>query len=442
MNKNNDIIEKLDVIIVGTGVAGLFCALKLPDNLNVQMITKDKAENSDSYLAQGGIAALRNAEDYEDYFEDTLKAGHYINSTESVRVMIESSPQMISELLRYGVEFERNTEGFTYTKEGGHSKARILHHKDITGQEITSKLLLNVKKCKNIKIDEDTTMLDIICENNVCKGIVVERDHEIYAMYAKVIILATGGIGGLFHNSTNFNHITGDALAIAIKHGIKLQDMNYIQIHPTSFYSEKNSRRFLISESVRGEGAVLLNENKERFVDELQPRDVVSAAIKNQMNLYGKEYVYLSFQHIDKDKIKKRFPTIYEYCLEEGYDLSLECIPVTPAQHYFMGGIKVNLYGETSMRNLFAIGETSCNGVHGRNRLGSNSLLESLVFSERTAMKIAASIDSIEQKYEDIDLIPYYEKDFKAEYKNIIFNEIKEKDHEFYEQWCSNESKF
>lgn len=440
MNKSNDITEKIDVIIVGTGVAGLFCALKLPDHLNVKMITKDQVENSDSYLAQGGIATLRNKNDFKAYFEDTLKAGHYMNSTDSVKVMIESSPQIISKLLKYGVEFEQNTEGFTYTKEGGHSRARILHHKDITGQEITSKLLLNVKKRKNIKIDEYTTMLDIICENNVCKGIVVEKNHKIEAMYAKTIIFATGGIGGLFHHSTNFRHITGDALAIAIKHEIELQDMNYIQIHPTSFYAEDDSRSFLISEAVRGEGAVLLNENKERFVDELLPRDVVTAAIKKEMDLYQKEYVYLSLQHIDKDKIKKRFPTIYEHCLKAGYDLTSECIPVTPAQHYFMGGIKVNLCGETSMSNLFAIGETSCNGVHGRNRLGSNSLLESLVFSERAAMRISERIDAIEQENVDIDLRTYYDKDFQTEYKKIIFNKIKEKDHEFYKQWCSNES--
>lgn len=443
MNNISEISQNADVIIVGTGAAGLFCALKLPETLNVRMITKDKAENSDSFLAQGGIATLRSPDDYEDYFEDTLKAGHYMNSKDSVKVMIESSPQIIKELLQYGVDFEQNEKGFTFTKEGGHSQPRILHHKDITGQEITSKLLEHVKQRKNIQIEEYVTMIDIISEENRCEGIIVEhKEKEVYGMNAKTIILATGGLGGLFQHSTNFKHITGDSLAIAIKHGIELQDVNFIQIHPTSFYSNDSGRSFLISEAVRGEGAVLLNSKMERFVDELQPRDVVTAAIKKQMDLDGTEFVYLSLRHMEEAKIKNRFPNIYEHCLEEGYNLATDCIPVTPAQHYFMGGIKVDLEGKTSMKNLYAIGETSCNGVHGKNRLGSNSLLESLVFSKRAAAAVVKEISSVEVVGASLDLNYICDRERPIKYKKLIFNEIKRRDNTFYEQWCSNESKY
>ncbi len=447
--------NKTDVMIVGTGAAGLFCALNLPENISVRMITKDKIETSDSYLAQGGIATLKTPEDYNDYFEDTVKAGHYKNQKDSVDMMIKSSPQIIQDLIDYGVEFEQSKEGLSYTKEGGHSQSRILHHKDITGQEITSKLLSQVRKRKNIRIDEYTTMVDIICENNVCKGVVAQdKNKEPHVIYAKVVVFATGGIGGLFQHSTNYQYITGDALAIAMNHKIELQDINYIQIHPTALYSEDNGRRFLISESVRGEGAILLNPEMKRFVDELLPRDVVTAAMKEEMQKFGIPYVYLSMQHLDAARIKARFPNIYQHCLEEGYDFTTDLIPVTPAQHYFMGGIKVDLNGRTSMENLFAIGETSCNGVHGENRLGSNSLLESLVFSKRAADVIkdnltlinhdtaaedvvASAADEVNTAAVDLTFARYDE--IQTKYKQLIFNEIKRRDNEFYERWCSNE---
>lgn len=439
--KKEMIMEKTDVMIVGAGAAGLFCALKLPENIAIRMITKDKIETSDSYLAQGGIATLKTPEDYDDYYEDTVKAGHYKNQKDSVEVMIQSSPQIIRDLIDYGIEFERTEEGLSYTKEGGHSQPRILHHKDITGQEITSKLLSQVRKRKNIRIDEFTTMIDIICEDNICKGVIVQnQNQEAYAIYAKIIVFATGGIGGLFKHSTNYKYITGDALAIAINHKIELQDVNYIQIHPTALYSEDAGRRFLISESVRGEGAILLNPKSERFVDELMPRDVVTAAIKREMQEHGTPYVYLSMRHLDAEKIKARFPNIYQHCLEEGYDLTTDLIPVTPAQHYFMGGIKADLNGRTSMENLFAVGETSCNGVHGQNRLGSNSLLESLVFSERAADVIKEKLPLIKFDTPTVDLTSNQYDDIQLKYKQAIFKEIKRRDKEFYELWCSDEN--
>ncbi|WP_027400327.1 L-aspartate oxidase [Anaerovorax odorimutans] len=434
-------MDKTDVIIVGTGAAGLFCALNLPENLTVRMITKDEIENSDSYLAQGGIAALRNSDDYDNYFEDTLKAGHYKNNKVSVEVMIKSSPEIINELIEYGVDFDHTQDGLSYTREGGHSQYRILHHKDITGKEITSTLLERVREKENVKISEYTKMVDIIEEDNICKGIIVKNQHkELEALYAKIVVFATGGIGGLFKHSTNFKHISGDSLAISIIHNIKLQDINYIQIHPTSLYSKEMGRRFLISEAVRGEGAVLLNDKGERFVDELQPRDIVASAIKEEMKKDNTEFVNLSMKHLDMQTIKKRFPNIYKHCLEVGYDLTKESIPVTPAQHYFMGGIKVDLDSKTSMENLFAVGETSCNGVHGQNRLGSNSLLESLVFSKRAAKYISNNIKSIDYPQVKIDLSKYDYDNLKSKYKQLILNEIKRKDKKFYEQWCNNDN--
>ncbi len=378
--------KKADVVIVGTGVAGLFSALNLPDDKEIIMITKSDAESSDSFLAQGGICVLRDENDYDSYFEDTMKAGHYENRKESVDIMIRSSREIIEDLVGYGVEFEQRDGEFAYTREGAHSRPRILFHADITGKEITSKLLERVREKHNITIYEYTTMTDIIEENGSCAGITVKtKDGENAEIYAEYTILASGGIGGLYQHSTNFPHLTGDALEIAKKHQIRLEHLDYVQIHPTTLYSEKPGRRFLISESVRGEGAVLYNKNMERFVNELLPRDVVTKAIREQMEKDGTDFVWLSMAPIEKDTILNHFPNIYQHCLEEGYDVTKECIPVVPAQHYFMGGIWVDKNSHTSMPQLFAVGETSCNGVHGANRLASNSLLESLVFAKRAA---------------------------------------------------------
>lgn len=378
--------KKADVVIVGTGVAGLFSALNLPDDKEIIMITKSDAESSDSFLAQGGICVLRDENDYDSYFEDTMKAGHYENRKESVDIMIRSSREIIEDLVGYGVEFEQRDGEFAYTREGAHSRPRILFHADITGKEITSKLLERVREKHNITIYEYTTMTDIMEENGSCAGITVKtKDGENAEIYAEYTILASGGIGGLYQHSTNFPHLTGDALEIAKKHQIRLEHLDYVQIHPTTLYSEKPGRRFLISESVRGEGAVLYNKNMERFVNELLPRDVVTKAIREQMEKDGTDFVWLSMAPIEKDTILNHFPNIYQHCLEEGYDVTKECIPVVPAQHYFMGGIWVDKNSHTSMPQLFAVGETSCNGVHGANRLASNSLLESLVFAKRAA---------------------------------------------------------
>lgn len=384
-----------DVVIVGCGVAGLYSALKLPKDMRIVMLTKSDAESSDSFLAQGGICVQRDEEDYDSYFEDTLRAGHYENRKESVDIMIRGSRRVIRDLVEYGVRFEQENGEFVYTREGAHSRPRILFHEDITGEEITGTLLKRVRELPNITLYEYTAMTDIIEEDGVCKGVIakevrgpLEAKQVRYEIYAADTILATGGIGGKYQHSTNYPHLTGDAIDIAKAHGIELEHLDYVQIHPTTLYSDKPGRRFLISESVRGEGAVLYNEKKERFVDELLPRDVVSKAIHEQMEAEGSDHVWLSMAPIPTEKIRKHFPHIYEHCLEEGYDVTKECIPVVPAQHYFMGGIWVDSNSHTSMEGLYAAGETSCNGVHGANRLASNSLLESLVFAGRAAADI------------------------------------------------------
>ena len=424
--------KRYDVIIAGTGVAGCFAALHLPENMKVLMITKGELEESDSFLAQGGICVLRDENDFDSFFEDTMKAGHYKNKKSSVELVINSSRDVINQLLDFNVDFAKENGTLLYTREGAHSKPRILYHDDITGQEITEKLLAAVKERKNIEIKEKTTMIDLIANNNKCYGLIIkEESQDITPVFSDNVILATGGLGGIYENSTNFPHLTGDALAIAEKNGVKLKDVSYIQIHPTTLYSLKKGRRFLVSESVRGEGALLYDKNYERFTDELIPRDKLTEKILAQMKKDNTNHVWLDMRPIIEEgiDIKKRFPNIVKKCIEEGYNPEKECIPVVPAQHYFMGGIDVDENSMTSMENLYAAGETSCNGVHGANRLASNSLLESLVFGEIAAKHICSkenkdfNISSIKvnlEKYKDT------EKLFE-EYKNIILKEI-EKD--------------
>ena len=386
-SKENNL--QADVVIVGTGVGGCFSALNLSEDLSIIMITKSDLESSDSFLAQGGICVLHDDDDYDSYFEDTMRAGHYENRKESVDIMIRGSQDVIHDLIGYGVDFAKEDGKLLYTREGAHSRPRILFHEDITGKEITSKLLAQIKTRKNIQIMEYTTMTDILISKGACAGIEAETsDHKKIYIHADQTIFASGGIGGRYKHSTNFPHLTGDAIDIAKKHGIRLEHLDYVQIHPTTLYSKKTGRRFLISESVRGEGALLYDKNGNRFIDELLPRDVVTKAIQEQMKKDGTDHVWLSLEKIPKEIILSHFPNIYQHCLEEGYDATKEWIPVVPDQHYFMGGIWVDSDSHTSMPNLYAVGETSCNGVHGKNRLASNSLLESLVFAKRAARKI------------------------------------------------------
>ena len=415
---------KTDILIVGSGVAGLYCALNLPKDKNIIIVTKNKARRSDSYLAQGGICVLRDEKDYDAFYEDTMKAGHYENNPDSVHIMIHSSREVISDLISFGVRFEKDGEKFTYTREGAHTNPRILFHEDETGKEITSHLLETARGRENITIIENYTMVDLICSGNECYGIIGHDADGVYsAIQADYTVLATGGIGGIFEHSTNYKHLTGDSIALALKHGIKLQHIDYIQIHPTTLYTEKDGREFLISESVRGEGAILINSKGERFVNELLPRDVVANAIFAEMKKEGSKHVWLSFAPISEEEIRTHFPNIYEHCLKEGYDATKEPIPVVPSQHYFMGGIDVDRYSKTSMNRLYAAGETACNGVHGRNRLASNSLLESLVFAKRAAENIIGNYNCL-KSVPKITIEPLQYDGYQEKYKKIVLNAI------------------
>ncbi len=431
-------MERYDVIIVGAGVAGLNCALHLPEDKKILIICKGDPEESDSYLAQGGICRMQGEEDYESYFADTMKAGHNENNASAVDCMIKSSPEIIDELVGLGVDFARDADGkLSATREGGHSRNRICFHKDCTGREITSKLMLAVKKLENVVISSDTTMLDLICTEKECVGIVAldNATGKVGKIFSDYVVLASGGIGGVFDHSTNFRLLTGDGVAVCLKRGIAVDHVNYVQIHPTTLYTPQSGKRsFLISESVRGEGAHLLDKNFNRFTDELQPRDIVTAEILKKMKEDGTRHVWLDMRPIDREEILSHFPGIVEKCSQEGYDVFKECIPVVPAQHYFMGGVRSGLDGRTTELRLYAVGETCCNGVHGANRLASNSLLESLLFAKNAALDIAANYSKIDELPPEYALNNDFLKEYSdpaailENYKKILLDAIKEAD--------------
>lgn len=404
-----------DVVIAGCGVAGLYAALNLPSEARVVMLSKGAIDECDSMLAQGGICVLPEGADYDAFFEDTMRAGHYENRRESVDIMIRSSRSVINDLVALGTDFDRAEDGsLAFTREGAHSRPRIAFHADVTGREITESLLAAVRKLPNVEILEHVAVVDLIVDDHVCGGVVAvpvtegasiatveelrgeqggrgvrpEGVGESFEIRARDVLLATGGIGGVYQHSTNFPQLTGDACFLANEYGVEQEHLDYVQIHPTGLYSEKPGRTFLISESCRGEGAVLLNQAGERFTDELQPRDVVARAIQDEMRDENAEYEWLSFDPVDREIVRTHFANIRAHCQQEGRDILEEPIPVVPTQHYFMGGVWVDRDSATTMPHLYVAGEAACNGVHGRNRLASNSLLESLVFARRAAWKM------------------------------------------------------
>lgn len=423
---------KYDVLIVGSGVSGLYCALNLDRNLNILVVSKTKLEDNNTYLAQGGISTARDKGDIESFIEDTLKAGQYENKLEAVTILANESIENIDQLVSYGMPLDKENGEIDYTREGAHSINRIVHSKDNTGEIVYKTLLKEAKTRENIKLLEDICIVDIIKEGNTCIGARILKDNEELHIFSKAVVLATGGIGGLFKNSTNRRQLTGDGIAIALKNNIKINNLKYIQIHPTAFFEEQNKgRRMLVSESVRGEGGKLLNKNKERFVEELLPRDVVSKAIFEQMRKDNTEYVYLDARHLGKEYLINRFSFIYNECLSRGTDITRDLIKVSPAQHYFMGGIDVDLKSKTSMENLYAVGEVSCTGVHGANRLASNSLLEGLVFSKRAAKDINSIVDNTEIKVKELENLNTNVEKVILENRKIVIEEIKKTSEDF-----------
>ena len=387
--------KKFDVIIVGTGAAGLYAALNLPEDINALLVSKKELTLSNSSLAQGGVAAVLDTvhDSYKLHITDTLIAGKYKNTLDAVEKLVTEGPSDVLNIKELGVDFDLNEDGtMCKTLEAGHSRHRIVHHKDSTGKAIVDALIEVVKTRKNITILDNCLVYAI---DKVLNGFYVSvvKDGESKTYGCNFCLLATGGIGRVYKYTTNSAIATGDGIAFAYMMGAKIKHLSRVQFHPTAFAAEKDRERFLISEAVRGEGAVLLNCEGRRFASdydsrgELAPRDVVSNAIIRESIKTHSEKFYLDITHKPAEFVKNRFPMIYERCLKEGVDITVDKIPVFPCQHYLMGGIDVDTNSETSIEGLFAAGECSHTGVHGANRLASNSLLEALVFS-RTAANV------------------------------------------------------
>ncbi|MCC5814151.1 MAG: L-aspartate oxidase [Leptospira sp.] len=401
---------KTDFLIIGSGVTGLFLALKVCKLGSVTIITKKADYESNTNYAQGGIAGVFSDSDHvEEHIQDTLTAGAGLCDPEAVRILVEEGPSKVRELLDIGVPFNKDSQGnLDLGREGGHRKNRIVHAMDRTGREVENSLLEAVKSQPNIEILEDHACVDLLTRHQIpdgdklyplrCYGAYVldTSDGEITPILAKRTILATGGAGQVYLHTTNPSIATGDGVACAYRAGAKVKNMEFYQFHPTSLFHE-HGNSFLISEAVRGEGGILRNHLGHPFMidyhemKDLAPRDIVARAIDNEMKKSGQPNVFLDITHRSPDFIQSHFPSIYEKCLSLGIDISKEPIPVVPAAHYMCGGIETDLWGKTDIENLYAAGEVSCTGVHGGNRLASNSLLECLVFSDRIAMDIKNS---------------------------------------------------
>jgi len=396
--------EFYDVVIIGSGIAGVYTALSSPRNARILIITKEAMEVNNSVLAQGGIAVSLDQNDSPElHFKDTINAGAGLCDETAVKALVNEAAENIATLCLYGVNFDRD-EGrmLALTREGAHSMNRIIHTGDATGKEVCDTLVRAVSTLNNVTIREQTFAIDILTENGECMGVLTSNEDgtELKAYYAPVVVCASGGYGQLYSRTTNPEVATGDGAALALRAGAELMDMEFVQFHPTVLFHPEN-QNFLISEAVRGEGAVLRNNKGERFMEnyhpmkELAPRDVVSRAIFQEMQKTGTTHVFLDIAYKDKEFLKNRFPTIFNKCLSYGIDISKDFIPVAPCQHYSMGGIRTDEWGKTRIPGFYAVGEAACNGIHGANRLASNSLLEGLVFGKRIGRLIQENIDKI-----------------------------------------------
>lgn len=431
-------IKQFDVVILGGGLAGIYTALNLDASLHVGLFVKDAIERGSSNLAQGGIAAEVNWDEnkIQEHYEDTMRAGSYLNDPVATRVLVEEAGKNIKRLLEIGVQFDTNEDGsLVTTLEGGHRSRRILHAGgDDTGAHMMHDLRNTLNQHKNIDVYEDEMAIELLHNDNKALGVIVinQQNEEVYVL-ANKIILATGGIGGIYKKSTNEKIACGDGIAMAHRAGVKIKNMEFVQFHPTGFYVEDQiGKTFLISEAVRGEGGILRNIEGLRFMEkydkermELAPRDVVSQAIHREMFDTWSDHVFLDITHKPKEFLIKRFPTIYNHCLEYGIDISKDYIPVAPVEHFLCGGIDTDAYGHTSMENLYAIGECANTGVHGANRLASNSLLECIVFGGRVAEEINHAKDS----FGKIDVVlpdmvfthkKYNFKDIRVEIRDVM----------------------
>lgn len=409
--------QTVDFLVIGSGIAGLSFALKAADKGKVLIVTKTRMEETATKYAQGGIAAVMYTPDtYEKHIRDTMIAGDELNDPEIVKITITESTARIKELIQWGVDFDRTEAGkFHLGKEGGHSEYRVLHHKDQTGLEIENSLIARIKEHPNILVFEDHFAIDLITQHHLglevdkktpditCYGayLLDIKTNDIITILAKVTMLATGGAGNVYSTTTNPAIATGDGIAMVHRAKGKTENMEFIQFHPTALYNPKEKPSFLITEALRGYGAILKTEDGQAFMkkydarESLAPRDIVARAIDTEMKIRGDEHVFLDCRHLNKTGLLSHFPTIYANCLSIGIDITKEMIPVVPAAHYLCGGIKVDEFGCSSILNLYASGECASTGLHGANRLASNSLLESLVFSHRAAQHAIESLDQI-----------------------------------------------
>ncbi len=415
-------MQQTDFLVIGSGIAGLTYALKVADQFpdrTVTVITKTSADETNTKYAQGGIAGVMDEakDSYEKHIEDTLIAGDGLCNKHIVEIVVKEGPERINEIIDYGARFDKDETGeYSLGREGGHSEFRILHHKDVTGKEMERALLSQIDQHRNIRFVNHCFVLDLITQHHLgylitkstpdicCYGVYVlnEKTNAIETILAKITVLATGGCGQAYRTTTNPKIATGDGIAMVYRAKGRIENMEFIQFHPTALYEPGVSPSFLITEAVRGDGGILRNKDGEAFMErydvrkDLAPRDIVARAIDNEMKRTGTESVYLDCRHMDKEKFIHHFPNIYEKCLSIGIDVMQQMIPVAPAAHYSCGGIKTDEWARTSIQHLYACGECASTGLHGANRLASNSLLEAMVFGHRAFVDSAQTIDSIE----------------------------------------------
>jgi L-aspartate oxidase len=413
--------KKVDFLVIGSGIAGLFYALKVSKFGKVAIISKENIDNTTTVRAQGGIASVMyNPDSYDKHIEDTINAGAGLNNREVVEIVVKEGPTRVHDLINIGTHFDKDATGaYDLGKEGGHSESRVLHFKDKTGQEIQRALVSEVRNNPNILVYENHFAIEIITQHHLgevvkkstpgitCYGAYVfDTDTKKVITYlAKATMIATGGCGNAYQSTTNPVGITGDGVAMVYRAKGVVENMEFVQFHPTSLYNPNEKPSFLITEALRGAGAILKNHKNEDFClkydsrGSLAPRDIVARAIDTEMKLSGEDYVFLDARHISKEKLMNHFPTIFAKCMEIGINITKDMIPVTPAAHYICGGIKTDVHGRTSIANLFAAGEVACTGLHGANRLASNSLLEAVVFAHRAAE------DTINAKWMDSSIL-------------------------------------
>jgi L-aspartate oxidase len=411
-------IKRYDFLVIGSGIAGMSFALKVANKGKVALVSKTNLEEANTYFAQGGIASVTNliVDNFEKHIEDTMIAGDQLSERSAVEKVVRNAPAQIEELISWGVDFDKDESGnFDLHREGGHSEFRILHHKDNTGAEIQDSLIRAIKKHPNIDIFENHFTVEILTQHHL--GITVTRqtpDIECYGAYvmelssgridtflSKVTLMATGGVGAVYQTTTNPLVATGDGIAMVYRAKGTVKDMEFVQFHPTALYNPGDRPSFLITEAMRGYGGVLRTKEGDEFMQKydsrlsLAPRDIVARAIDNEMKTRGDDHVFLDVTHKDAEETKKHFPNIYKKCLSMGIDITKEYIPVAPAAHYLCGGILVDTNAHSSINRLYAVGECSCTGLHGGNRLASNSLIEAVVYADAAAKHSVAIIKNL-----------------------------------------------